>query len=64
MRDWIAPHQLWSVPMTTAILPEDCHPTIEITEPSNGHVLPLAVAVVLFLLSAVVSVWIAGPPLH
>ncbi len=50
--------------MTTAILPEDCHPTIEITEPSNGHVMPLAVAVVLFLLSAVVSVWIAGPPLH
>jgi len=50
--------------MTTAILPKECHPTIDVTEPSNGHAMPLAVAVLLFVLSAVVSVWIAGPPLN
>ena len=50
--------------MTTAILPEGCHPTVEVTEPSNGHVMPLAVAIIMFIVSAIASVWIAGPPLH
>ena len=49
--------------MTTAILPADCHPTVAVTEPSNGHAMPLAVAVIMFIVSTIVSVWIAGPPL-
>lgn len=49
--------------MTIAILPEGYHPTIEVTEPSDGHVVPAVVALILFLASAVISVWIAGPPL-
>ena len=48
--------------MTSAILPAGVHPTIEVTEQSNGHVVPFLVAIVLFLVSTIVSIWIAGPP--
>lgn len=47
--------------MTTAIVPAGIHPSIAVTEPSSGHVLPFVVAVVLFLAITVVTVWIAGP---
>lgn len=49
--------------MTTAILPEGYHPTIEVTEPSDGHAMPFAVGIILFIVSAIVSVWLSGPPL-
>jgi hypothetical protein len=49
--------------MTTAVLPEGVHPTIEVTEPSNGHVVPALVAIILFLAGCVATVLIAGPPL-
>ena len=49
--------------MTTAVLPERMHPTIEVTEPSNGPVMPFLVAAVLFLAGCVATVLIAGPPL-
>lgn len=48
--------------MTTALLPAYMHPTIEITESSQGHVLPFIVAVAIFLASTVVSVWATGMP--
>ena len=49
--------------MTTAILPEGYHPTVAVTEPSDGHAMPLAVAVIVFIVSTIVSVWLSGPPL-
>jgi hypothetical protein len=44
-------------------MPEGYHPTVVVTEPSTGHAVPFAVAIILFALSAIVSIWIAGPPL-
>jgi hypothetical protein len=49
--------------MTTAVLPEGVHPTIEVTEPSSGHVVPFLVAAIMFLAGCVATVLIAGPPL-
>jgi hypothetical protein len=37
-------------------------PTIEITERSDGHFMPAAVAVVLFLITTIVSILIVGLP--
>jgi hypothetical protein len=49
--------------LTNIVLPAGVHPTVEVTEPSNGHIGPFVVAVILFIVATIVSVWIAGPPL-
>ena len=48
--------------MTTVLLPGYMHPTMEVTERSEGHVLPFVVAVVIFLAVSVISIWATGMP--
>lgn len=38
------------------------HPWIEVTERSDGHVMPFATGVLLFLASAVLSILLTGLP--
>ena len=42
-------------------MPEGVHPSVAVTEPSNGHIMPFVAAVILFLAITIVTVWIAGP---
>ena len=37
-------------------------PTVEVTEPSDGHFLPFVVGIVLFLVSTIGSVMVVGLP--
>ena len=48
--------------MTTALLPAYMHPTVEVTEPSDGHWLPFTIAVLIFALSSLGSIWLTGLP--
>lgn len=41
---------------------DHAHPWIEVTEPSDGHFLPFVVGVVLFAVSAIVSILATGLP--
>ncbi len=48
--------------MTTMHLTDRAQPWVEVTERSDGHVLPFLTGVLLFAVTAVVSIVISGLP--
>lgn len=48
--------------MTTFLLPADTRITVEVTEPSSGHVTPFLVAMAMFLASSLLTIWLTGMP--
>lgn len=48
--------------MTTAHMSTDTHPWVEVTERSDGHVMPFLTGVLLFVASAVLSILATGLP--
>jgi len=48
--------------MTTAHMTTETHPWIEVTERSDGHAMPFLTGILLFVATAVLSVFLSGLP--
>jgi len=48
--------------MTTAHATAGSHPWVEVTERSDGHVMPFLTGIVLFVATAVISILLSGLP--
>lgn len=48
--------------MSTDHVTDHTHPWVEVTEPSDGHVMPFVTGVLLFAVAAIVSILLSGLP--
>ncbi len=48
--------------MTTMFMTTGAHPTVEVTERTDGHFMPFMVGVVIFLASALAFIAMTGVP--